>query len=198
MITEYMSLVFMAAVFGLFWYVWRGIKEDDNNPVWGNLFASALCCILCIFLAYCFLQGNIAESHVVANESYQLIYQQGLSGEEESSSNISLNSTDFQYILHANGAGMYTVSSLNPGHAYFVDENEVKEETGENLTSLTDIYYTYNVIYTQIQDMPCVYLFGFLACCSGGIFVYFLWIVFIKDLLGLGGAGEDESDIQEG
>lgn len=195
MITEYMSLVFMAAVFGLFWYVWRGIKEDDNNPVWGNLFASALCCILCIFLAYCFLNGNIAVAHVELNQSYQVQYQQGIP--YLGSTNISLNSTNFQYILHANGAGMYTVSSLNPGYASLTNPDNSTQGPGQNLTDLTSIYYTYNVIYTQIQDMPCVYLFGFLACCSGGIFVYFLWIVFVKDLLGLGGAGEEESGIQE-
>ena len=193
MITEYMSLVFIVAVFALFWYLFRGIRDEEQNPIWGNFFASFLCCVLCIILAYSFLQGNITTTHVVQNESYQVLYQQ-----DNIVANVSINSTNFQYVLHPNGAGMYTVSALNPGYAGLLEDNGTAMAPGKNLTSLTKTMYTYDVLYTQIQDVPCVYLFGFLACCSGGIFVYFCWIVFIKKLLGLeGGDEEGESGGEE-
>jgi len=162
MIPITIAIVFILLSFGLFWYIFRNIREDEGNPVWGNLFASFLNIIICLVLAYSFITGNIMDMSIVENASYTVSYP---SLDASASALIDPNAvSERQYIIGKSGSGMYTISAIDsmPGISPY-------------LSNFTVSYLTKDIVYIQVQDWGLFFLFGFLACCSAALFLWFCW-----------------------
>jgi len=185
MITVFISMIFIVMVFGLFWYIFRGVRQDDQNPIWGNLFSSFLNVLLCIILAYSFMSGNIMDMSVVSNATYTVNYQ---TLDTATAYNISSNASEVrQYILGKSGSGMYTISAIDSMTA-----------VSPYINNFTVSYTTKDIVYLQMQDWGMFYLFCFLACVSAALFLWFVWPLF-SEFFGFGGSdGSSKSDSEEG
>jgi hypothetical protein len=162
MITVSMAILFIIIIFALFWYVFRGLKEDDINPIWGTLLATGVCAVLCAMLAYSFLVGNIADVSVVQNATYRIAFSPEMGAAQIA--NITDNLTSYQYVLGPAGTGMYTVAAVQS------DTNLVPY-----IQNFTVTRYTSNIMYVQYQDMFLFFFFTALGICSAALFGYFMW-----------------------
>jgi H+/Cl- antiporter ClcA len=161
MITEFMGILFIALSMGLLWYIFRGMRYEEENPVWGNILAAALNTMICIALAYWFLTGNIMTPNLIQNSSY-LVYFQGT--DNLTTQNLSANASVYKYILGQGGSGMYTVSAVN-----------LPNFTVSDYQYIAGTYFMYDIIYIQIQDLAITIFFGVLAIINGSLFVYFMY-----------------------
>jgi hypothetical protein len=159
MIPVSVSLIFFAAVFGLFWYIFRGFTARDN-PVWGNILAATLNGVICIFLVYWLFTGNICDTNLVKNATYEVNYN-GMA--DATITNIVESMASHQYILDKSGAGMYTISTINPPSGI-----------GVYLPNFIVGYSTYDLIYVQYQDKGLAVFFIFLTAVNIGLFLWFL------------------------
>jgi hypothetical protein len=170
MITQNMALVFIVVVFGLFWYIFRGLG-NEQNPKWGNFLAVGLGIVLCGFVGYAFFSGGIGTVTVVNNATYQVDYTTLTPAEIAS---ISANATARQYILESGGVGMYSIAAV---------DNPV---LSSSLGKFTVQYYSHDIIYTQNQDRILALLFFVLCAINVVIGVYFFYQTFL-----VGDEGED-------
>jgi len=174
------AIVFIILVFGLFWYIFRNIRGDEGNPIWGNLFASFLNIIICLILAYSFISGNIMDMSIVENASYTISYP-SLDASTPSLINPAA-AIDRRYIIGKSGGGMYTINAIDsmPG-------------INPYLGNFTVSYLTKDIVYIQIQDWGLFFLFCFLACCSAALFLWFFWPILGEFF----GWGEEEKTVEE-
>lgn len=158
MITEPMSLVFLVAVFGLFWYIFRGLRGEEENPIWGTILASGINFIICALLAIWFIQGNIVQIYMVSNDTHTFDF---LNMTQADVLNITQNSTTYINQLGAGGSGMYLASA--------VEQDNLGQFMNQSITH----FYHHNLVYAQIQDMIVGLFFAGLAIVSFGLFGWF-------------------------
>jgi hypothetical protein len=169
-----MALLFILIVFGLFWYIFRGIG-NEYNPKWGNFLAVGLGATLCAFIGYAFLTGGIGSIAVVSNATYQVDYSTLTPAEI---AGISANATARQYVLQSGGVGMYSIAA--------VDNPDLNSYLGK----FTVQYYSHDIIYTQNQDRTLALLFFALCAVNvilGGYFFYKAFMTGDEDESGEGG-----------
>lgn len=158
MITESMAIVFLVAVFGLFWYIFRGLRGEEENPIWGTILASGINFIICALLAIWFVQGNIVQIYMVSNDTHAFDFWNMT---QEDVHNITANSTAYINQLGEGGSGMYMVSAVE------------EDEFGSYLNLSVTRFYHHNLVYAQIQDMVIGLFFTALALVSFGLFGWF-------------------------
>lgn len=153
-----MAIVFLVAVLGLFWYIFRGMG-DDQNPIWGNIIASGINLVVCSLLTIWLIQGNIVQIYMVANDTHTIDLINMSAGDI---ANISGSVTEPVIQLDSAGAGMYEMTA--------VEEDDLG--TYSNLSLMK--YYHHNIVYIQIQDVALGFFFAFLAVISGCLFGWFV------------------------
>lgn len=158
MITEMLATLLLAIVFGLFWYIFRGLNYDEN-PIWGNVLASGFNIVFCGLFAIWFYQGNIVQTDVVVADQYNIMGYLSLPLQDQV--NVSTN----LYKIGDGGSGMYTVAQVD-GHSQI---------TGNYSANTSVIVYHHEIYYTQLQDIALSFVFTALAIISGFLFSWFSW-----------------------
>ena len=156
MITEIPATFFLCLVFGLFWYIFRGLNYDEN-PIWGNVLASGMNIVFCGLFAIWFYQGNIVIPSVDIADQYMIPQISTLSAAD--AYNVSYN----LYKIGEGGSGMYVVSATD-AHG-----------NGSYLQNVTGSYFHHEIYYIQLQDVALSFVFTALAIVSGFLFSWFAW-----------------------
>ena len=161
MIPVAVAVFFLLVVVGCFYYIFRGLSSYDSNPVIGSILATGINAIVCAFFVMWFLNGGITEVSVVENLTYCVDYSTMSASDI---SNITPVLAAKQYVLDANGAGMYTIKAIN-----------APSVSSTMLTNFTVAYSTHDIIYSQYQERSLSYFFLLLTVINLALFGWFVF-----------------------
>ena len=172
MIPPIIAVVFLVASLGCFYYTFRGFG-DDINPVLGSILATGINTVICGVFVMWFLNGAITDVHMEKNGTYFLGFTPTVA-EVKLPASLAVSYINNsvgrdQYILQENGAGMYTVSTVD----WFTVSPVVVQNF--SISQFNVEYTTYDIFYLQYQEKALAYLFLLLTAINAALF---LWFVF--------------------
>ena len=157
MIPEIVAVIFLVLPIACFVYIFRGLSTDDN-PLWGNVLASAISAIICGMVAIWFFSGTIVSPWVASNATYQM--PADLTMDEMLAQQVNASGTVTK--LGVGGSGMFIRSAISTAAGV------------EPVNQTTVTVYTYDIIYQQYQDLGMMMVYLLLCGVSVALFVWFV------------------------
>lgn len=146
MIPENIAIIFLILPLLCFFYIFRGLNNDEN-PLWGNILASGLATVISAMVSLWLIQGSIVNPIIISNTTYSGF---GLSA-----------APSFVYSLGSGGSGMFIRAPISI-------------ETDTAVINNTNSISTYDIVYTQFQNFGLMILYMAFAAAGVILFLWFV------------------------